>query len=323
MRSPRSASTTASCSGECRCRARSTPSTGGDAPERLVVAIGGLVEPHLRVLDVTRPREPVEVGTVPLFHAPPRTYAWPTGGVGDPDGRHMYFSDRGFGLWIVDLEARTARNARMLYPSDAIFLVEKGGRTLVGLDTDTGYDVFAFFDVSNPDDEQFFKTITPARPYGVETLAADNDQFFHASKEGLCGYDLATLDELWHVTFGGAVDEPGRESFAAFVGSQGPNGQLFVVWQNPQERVMAGTVTVPTIASITVKKKDLVITGHGFEPEAKVLVDGVERTTVSVGSNRLRVKKLRDGLEPGQVVRVQVRNPSGPVSTPRSYEEAP
>jgi hypothetical protein len=78
----------------------------------------------------------------------------------------------------------------------------------------------------------------------------------------------------------------------------------------------------PTITRAEIKGKHLNITGNGFEQGAVVLMDGAQQKTVFKSGSSLKGKKAGQRINPGQTVRLQVRNPDGSTSSEFSFRRA-
>lgn len=86
-------------------------------------------------------------------------------------------------------------------------------------------------------------------------------------------------------------------------------------------RVYADAARIPTITNVSVKKKDLLITGQGFDSATVILVDGIKQKTSVDEQNisTLTGKKLAKKIDSGQTVKLQVRNSDNLVSTEYSF----
>jgi hypothetical protein len=78
----------------------------------------------------------------------------------------------------------------------------------------------------------------------------------------------------------------------------------------------------PTITGAEIKGKHLNITESGFEQGAVILMDGAQQKTLFKSGSSLRGKKVGRKINPGQTVRLQVRNPDGTVSSDFSFTRA-
>ena len=71
----------------------------------------------------------------------------------------------------------------------------------------------------------------------------------------------------------------------------------------------------PTITSVSTAGKNLVITGEGFDAGAVIFMDREQRRTIRDDDPSILVgKKLLKQIEPGQTVRLQIRNLDGALS---------
>jgi hypothetical protein len=103
----------------------------------------------------------------------------------------------------------------------------------------------------------------------------------------------------------------------------GPDSITFKIGYGPASSIGKVTIAVegnesleriPQISQVTIKGKNLLVSGKNFDSQAAILVDGVEQRTSQVSSSRLKGKKLARSIEPGKVVVIQVRNSDGTVS---------
>jgi len=70
----------------------------------------------------------------------------------------------------------------------------------------------------------------------------------------------------------------------------------------------------PAIERVEIKGKNVLMTGSGFQPGAKILLDGAEQKTSVISATSLKGKKLGKKIGVGDTVRLQVRNPDGVLS---------
>ena len=75
-------------------------------------------------------------------------------------------------------------------------------------------------------------------------------------------------------------------------------------------RVYAETSTIPVITAVSAEKKNLIVTGDHFGPDATIFMDGERQKTLHDDQNPsvLIGKKVAKRIESGQTVRIQVRN---------------
>jgi hypothetical protein len=100
----------------------------------------------------------------------------------------------------------------------------------------------------------------------------------------------------------------------------------YSVTANPNTDGRTGTITVgdqvetviqsgaPTIGSVSVDGKNLVVLGVNFDQGATIFVDGNAQKTLSGGADTLIGKKSAKRIASGQTVSVQVRDGDGAVS---------
>jgi hypothetical protein len=75
----------------------------------------------------------------------------------------------------------------------------------------------------------------------------------------------------------------------------------------------------PSISSIEIEGKHLIVTGGGFERGAVISLNGEDQKTKFQSSTSLRGKKAGKKIAPGQTVRIQVRNADGLTSGEFSF----
>jgi hypothetical protein len=75
----------------------------------------------------------------------------------------------------------------------------------------------------------------------------------------------------------------------------------------------------PTILSISIQGKNVIVTGSGFERGTVILLDGAEQKTKFQSTTALKGKKVGRNIAPGQTVRFQVRTPDGLLSQEFSF----
>ncbi|HKS43250.1 MAG TPA: glycoside hydrolase family 16 protein [Blastocatellia bacterium] len=86
-------------------------------------------------------------------------------------------------------------------------------------------------------------------------------------------------------------------------------------------RVYADARTIPAITSVSIKKKDLIVTGENFDAETVILLNGKKQKTARDDQNlsSLTGKKMAKKIDSGQAVKIQVRNSNNVVSAEYSY----
>jgi beta-glucanase (GH16 family) len=86
-------------------------------------------------------------------------------------------------------------------------------------------------------------------------------------------------------------------------------------------RVYADARTIPAITSVSIKKKDLIVTGENFDADTVILLDGKKQKTSRDDQNPplLIGKKAAKKIDSGQTVKIQVRNSNNVVSAEYSY----
>jgi hypothetical protein len=96
----------------------------------------------------------------------------------------------------------------------------------------------------------------------------------------------------------------------------GGSSDLFIA------RIGGGVSTGPRIDGASLRGKQLVVDGAGFESRAKILLNGVAQKTASDDQNpaaRLIAKKGGKKISRGETVAIQVRNPDGTLSNELSF----
>ncbi len=110
------------------------------------------------------------------------------------------------------------------------------------------------------------------------------------------------------------ANDDGKVVFAATAGSTGLNAGIFTTLGIPEG-------LIPSIASVAVKGKKLIVTGAGYETGAQILINGtpvVTKNAKDTPSIKLQ-SKAASSIAPGATVSITVRNPTGTVSAPFSY----
>lgn len=79
----------------------------------------------------------------------------------------------------------------------------------------------------------------------------------------------------------------------------------------------------PTVTSVLVKGKKLIVNGEGFSADSRILIDGVEQETSSDDQNSgTLISKAGKKVNPGRTVMIQVRNSDGAMSNEYSFARA-
>lgn len=86
-------------------------------------------------------------------------------------------------------------------------------------------------------------------------------------------------------------------------------------------RVYADAARMPAITNVTIKKKDLLISGQNFDSQTVILMDGAKQKTLVDEQNAsvLIGKKVAKKIQSGQTVKLQVRNADNLVSAEYSF----
>lgn len=291
-----------------------------DAP-RPTVYFGAYRDGTGRVtgVDVTDPRAPRDLGSA----------FFPSGefagvGIGEAvvsgDGRYMFLADRYSGLWSIDLQSLSVVGHLGAPTSFAQIAMREGpagdgppGRSLA-LSTweNVGYtqQTLVLVDATDPRNLAVVASRPTPDTYLLFEFADDGTQLLLSVSDVLYGLDAGTLDTLWSVPVEG-TDGSNPERLLMPYGSA---GKILAGWTATETSFVVGLVDVPSIAGVRFVKKDLVVSGVGFDDKAVVLVDGAAQRTVP-GQRELRAKKALARLAPGQTISVQVRNEVGTTST--------
>src|SRR5262249_7673686 len=86
-------------------------------------------------------------------------------------------------------------------------------------------------------------------------------------------------------------------------------------------RVYADATALPSITSVSSRKKDLLVTGVNFDSGAFILLNGEKQKTLhdSADPTTLTGKKVAKKIDSGQTVKIQVQNSDGQLSPEYSY----
>lgn len=86
-------------------------------------------------------------------------------------------------------------------------------------------------------------------------------------------------------------------------------------------RVYADSRRIPVIATISSKKKDLIITGQNFDGDSVILMDGKKQKTKFDSQNPtvLTGKKVAKKIESGQTIKVQIKSSDNVITAESSY----
>ncbi len=288
----------------------------GERPRLLVsrrYALYDPMPPSLLVYDLTDPASPDLIESV-VF--PPPTQGDFGNEVTSRDGRYAYFSDFTVGPWTFDLRTLTLTRFPDNLPCRSVQVTDLGERRIISL---LGHST-RLYDLTRTTQPILIGIIDPPPPgfYSrEEAFLPDGTQLVAADSGGLAGYDSSTSEVLWRIPLSDEI----VDARGAFVAAYDGDGGVVALWANTGARSLGAVFSVPSIASVETRGRDLIVRGRGCEAGSVVEVDGVEFPTKRVAGSRntLRVKRAAAAIESGQTATVQVRTPSGTASTRVEY----
>ena len=124
-----------------------------------------------------------------------------------------------------------------------------------------------------------------------------------------------------------AVDPSGRVCIVGTTGTPnaGPNGASLQSVHGGLDALVVKIASPPRILSVSVRGRNLIVNGEGFDRGAVILINGVEQRTRADESNPATMligKKAARDIVPGQPVNIRVRNADGLLSESFSFTKA-
>ena len=276
-------------------------------------------ESVLAVIDVTNASEPRETGTVQLPRgASQSTFSDITSFafLGDL----VFVANSFFDFAIVDLS--TLHLVSSGFADEMVISVQgfrdQSNRLMLLTETNSGSSQsirwLVLVDASNPENlielGRYQSNVKPT-DYSV---GAAGDRVYVAFETGLRVLRLPGFGVIWETE----IPNP-QGNIAFLVKTFGQLEQVISTWGIFKSTF--GSWVVPEIAVIGTEGRHLKIEGTYFEPGAKIVINGTPWKTLvdENDTGSLFARKLLKNFTTGQVVAVQVRNPSGAVTPAVSF----